>query len=166
VSDGRESRPLPAVVVGVDGSNGSSEARRGAIAEARLRSVPPRANAWTYSQPLVSALAGYPYGTESVDDMVDDRWGAEERLERATSELGEEHQIEIERVVAEGPAVRVLIDVVGEADVLVVGSRGHGGFTNPLIGSVSQQCAQHAPCPVVIVRGRSAQPVSRPTHER
>jgi nucleotide-binding universal stress UspA family protein len=45
----------------------------------------------------------------------------------------------------------VLIDAVGEADLLVVGSRGHGGFTNLLLGSVSQQCAHHAPCPVVIV---------------
>jgi len=48
----------------------------------------------------------------------------------------------------------VLIDAVGEADVLVVGSRDHGGFTNLLLGSVSQQCAQHAPCPVVIVQSK------------
>jgi nucleotide-binding universal stress UspA family protein len=157
----------PALVVGVDGSNGSSEAPRWAIAEARLRSVPLRAiHAWTYSQPLVSALAGYAYGTESVDYTVDDRWEAEQRLERATSELGEEHEIEIERVVAAGSAAQVLIHAVAETDLLVVGPRGHGGFTNLLIGSVSRQCAPHSRCPVVIVRGRSAQPVSRPTQER
>jgi nucleotide-binding universal stress UspA family protein len=157
---------LPAVV-GIDGSNGSSEARRSAIAEARLRSVPLRAiHARTYSQPLVSPLAGYPYSTESVDDTVDDRWEAEQRLERTTSDLGEEHEIEIERVVAAGSAAQVLIHAVPETDLLVVGPRGHGGFTNLLIGSVSQQCAQHASCPVVIVRGRPAQPVSRPTQER
>jgi nucleotide-binding universal stress UspA family protein len=155
----------PAVVVGIDGSNGSSEARRWAIAEARLRSVPLRAiHARTYSQPLVSPLAGYPYSTESVDYTVDDRWEAEQRLERATSELGEEH--EINRAVAAGSAAQVLIHAVAETDLLVVGPRAHGGFTNLLIGSVSQECAPHAPCPVVIVRGRSAQPVSRPTHER
>ena len=95
---------------------------------------------------LVTPTAPNPFG-----NAIDDRWQAEQRLERATSELGEDH--EIERVVVEGSAAQALIDAVGEADVLVVGSRGHGGFTNLLLGSVSQQCAQHAPCPVVIVRG-------------
>jgi nucleotide-binding universal stress UspA family protein len=113
-----------------------------------------------------SALAGYRYSTQSVDYAVDDRWEAEQRLERASSELGEEHEIELERVVAEGSAAQVLIHAVAETDLLVVGRRGHGSFTNLLIGSVSQQCAQHASCPVVIVRGRPAQPVSRPTQER
>ena len=152
MSGGKESKQAPAIVVGVDGSNGSSEALRWAIAEARLRGVPVRAvHAWSYSQPLVPSLVGYPYSAESFRNAMDDRWQAERRLERATSELGEDH--EIERVVVEGSAAQALIDAVGKADVLVVGSRGHGSFTNVLLGSVSQQCAQHAPCPVVIVRG-------------
>jgi nucleotide-binding universal stress UspA family protein len=71
----------------------------------------------------------------------------------AAHTLSETPEIEIERVTAEGPAARVLIDAVGEDDLLVVGSRGHGGFSSLLLGSVSQQCAHHAPCPVVIVRG-------------
>ena len=165
MSSSEESRPSPAIVVGVDGSQGSSEALRWAIAEARLRSVPLRAiHAWTYSQPLVSLSLGTRYSTGSVDYTVDDRWEAAQRFERATSELGEEH--EIEHVVVEGSAAQVLIHAVAETDLRVVGPRAHGGFTNLLIGSVSQQCARHAPCPVVIVRGRPAQPVSRPTHER
>jgi nucleotide-binding universal stress UspA family protein len=146
MSISKESRQSPAIVVGIDGSNGSSAALRWAIAEARLRSVPVRAvHAWSYNQPLVPSLIGYPY-------ILDDPWQAEQRLEHATSDLGEEH--EIERVLVEGLAAQVLIDAVGEADVLVVGSRGHGGFTNLLLGSVSQQCAQHAPRPVVIVRAK------------
>ena len=152
MSGSKESRQAPAIVVGIDGSNGSSEALRWAIAEARLRSVPVRAvHAWSYSQPLVPSFVGYPYSAESFGNAIDDRWQAEQQLERATSELGVDH--EIERVVVEGPAAQALIHAVGEADVLVVGSRGHGGVTNLLLGSVSQQCAQHAPCPVVIVRG-------------
>lgn len=63
---------------------------------------------------MTKALAGYPYSTESVDYTVDDRWEAEQRLERATSELGEEHEIEIERVVAEGSAAQLLIHAVAE----------------------------------------------------
>jgi nucleotide-binding universal stress UspA family protein len=148
----KESRQSPAIVVGIDGSNGSSAALRWAIAEARLRSVPVRAvHAWSYSQPLVPSLVGYPYSAGPVGNAIDDRWQAEQRLERAASEVGEDH--EVERVLVEGSAAQALIDAVGEIDLLVVGSRGHGGFTNLLLGSVSQQCAQHAPCPVVIVRG-------------
>jgi nucleotide-binding universal stress UspA family protein len=152
VSASKESRQSPAIVVGVDGYNSSNEALRWAIDVARLRGVPVRAvHACSYSQPLVPSFVGYPYSAESFGNAIDDRWQAEQRLEDATGELGEDH--EIERVVVEGSAAQVLIDAVGEADVLVVGSRGHGGFTNLLLGSVSQQCAQHAPCPVVIVRG-------------
>jgi nucleotide-binding universal stress UspA family protein len=146
------------IVVGVDGSRGSSEALHWAIAEARLRNVPLRAvHAWMYVQPAVPSLVGYPYSGEYVHAIVDDRrQAAEQMLEQATSELAEAQDIEIERVLAEGSAARVLIEAVGPDDLLVVGSRGHGGFTSLLLGSVSQQCALHAPCPVVIVRGIKA----------
>ena len=60
--------------------------------------------------------------------------------------------VAIERRVDQGAAAPVLIEESRDADVLVVGSRGHGGFAQLLLGSVSQQCAQHAVCPVVIVR--------------
>jgi nucleotide-binding universal stress UspA family protein len=148
-------RAESSVVVGVDGSPGSSEALHWASTEARLRNVPLRAiHAWSYAGPLIPPLVGYPSSAESVDSTVDDRrQAAEEMLERATSELAEAHNISIERILAEGPAARVLIEAVGADDLLVVGSRGHGGFTSLLLGSVSQQCALHAPCPVVIVRG-------------
>jgi nucleotide-binding universal stress UspA family protein len=142
------------VVVGVDGSRGSSEALHWAIAEARLRNAPLRAvHAWIYVQPAVPSLVGYPYSAEYVYSIVDDRReAAEQILVQATGELAEAQDIEIERVLAEGSAARVLIEAVGPDDLLVIGSRGHGGFTS-LLGSVSQQCALHAPCPVVIVRG-------------
>jgi nucleotide-binding universal stress UspA family protein len=152
VSGSKESRQSPAIVVGIDGPNGSNEALRWAIDEARVRRVPVRAvHAWSYSQPLVPSFVGYPYSAESFGNAIDDRWQAEQRLESAAGEVGEHHEVEC--VLVEGSAAQVLIDAVGEADLLVVGSRGHGGFTNLLLGSVSQQCAQHAPCPVVIVRG-------------
>jgi nucleotide-binding universal stress UspA family protein len=156
MSDGRESKHPLAVVVGVDGSAGSREALQWAIAEARLRQVPLRAiHAWTYAEPLMPPLIGYPYGgAEYVESAIEERrQGAERLLEQTTAALAEGHEIEIERGIAEGSAARVLIDAVGEDDLLVVGSRGHGGFRSLLLGSVSQQCAQHAPCPVVIVRG-------------
>jgi nucleotide-binding universal stress UspA family protein len=60
----------------------------------------------------------------------------------------------IEQVVREGQAAKVLVEEARDADLLVVGSRGLGGFSGLLLGSVSQQCAHYARCPVVIVRGR------------
>ena len=60
--------------------------------------------------------------------------------------------LDIERTVVEGSAATALLEAAQGADLLVVGSRGRGGFAGLLLGSVSQQCAHHASCPVVIVR--------------
>ena len=60
--------------------------------------------------------------------------------------------VQVSSQATEGNAAQVLIDAAEGADLLVVGSRGHGGFTEALLGSVSQHCVHHAPCPVVIVR--------------
>jgi nucleotide-binding universal stress UspA family protein len=55
-------------------------------------------------------------------------------------------------LVLEGQAAGILTEAATEADLLIVGTRGHGGFADLLLGSVSSQCAHHASCPVVIVR--------------
>ena len=67
----------------------------------------------------------------------------------AEADLGETN---VEKAVVEGPAAQTLIGAAKGAELLVVGSRGRGGFAGLLLGSVSQQCAHHASCPVVIVR--------------
>jgi nucleotide-binding universal stress UspA family protein len=152
------------VVVGVDGSTGSREALRWAIAEARLRRTPLRAvHAWTIAYPGVPG-GGYGYmgggygymGTPPLDassvEISTMRQAAEELLDRALVELSAEAEgVQIERQVPEGGAAAALMEAAGADDLLVVGSRGHGGFASLLLGSVSQQCAHHASCPVVIV---------------
>lgn len=162
MNENGRSNGKPAVVVGVDGSAGSIEALRWALAEARLRKAPLRAiHSWIYLHARVPALVGYPYTAEAAEFDADDataaaQQAAETILDQAFAAIGDTDDVEVERAIVQGSAAQVLIDAVSEDDLLVVGSRGHGGFTGLLLGSVSHQCAQHAPCPVVIVRKTSA----------
>jgi nucleotide-binding universal stress UspA family protein len=147
------------IVVGVDGSPGSLAALRFALAEARLRKATVVAvHAWLF--PLVEAPE--PFLLEFPGPQVDTlaqvtaalALQSEERLDQALREVAREAEgVAIERRVTEGGAAEVLIDASKEADLLVVGSRGLGGFTGLLLGSVSRQCVSHASCPVVVVPG-------------
>ena len=159
MSEKSETTKVGAVVVGVDGSPGAGEALRWALAEARLRKVPLRVvHGWTYGYAGATAGGygnlGYIGSFDSTGvDASDLGRIADETIERAISEVvGETTDVEIERQVVEGGAAAVLIGAAAAGDLLVVGSRGHGGFPGLLLGSVSQQCVHHAPCPVVVVR--------------
>ena len=66
--------------------------------------------------------------------------------------LGTEPSVRIEQEVLEGHPAQLLVTAAEGADLVVVGSRGHGGFVGMLLGSVSQHVAAHAPCPVLVVR--------------
>jgi len=69
--------------------------------------------------------------------------------------LGEHPTVVVETSVAEGSPGRALVEAAKGAELLVVGSRGRGGFAGALFGSVSLHCVSHAPCPVVVVRGKT-----------
>jgi nucleotide-binding universal stress UspA family protein len=148
------------IVVGIDGSQASKDALSWAVAEARLRGDTVVAiHAWTQpfpasvAYPTAAAFPGVPV-TPVDDDLADAvRKGAEELLAEAASQA-ERGDVPIEQRLVDGPAASALIEAAKGAELLVVGSRGHGGFTELLLGSVSQQVANHAPCPVVIVRAR------------
>jgi nucleotide-binding universal stress UspA family protein len=139
------------IVVGVDGSDESREALRWALEEARLRKATLRAvHAWR--DPYI-VTPGFAIPEDF--DFTALRSHAEDLLRTLVAEVGSEgSDVSIEEIAVEGPAASILVDAAEGAELLVVGSRGHGGFTGLLLGSVSQQCAQHASCPVVIVRGR------------
>jgi nucleotide-binding universal stress UspA family protein len=136
------------IVVGIDGSQGSEAALRFAAREAELRSVPLRAvSAWYVPSGV------YAGGFVPTVDSLDYRTWQRETAERQLGDVLGGDRAEVELVVTEGSPAAVLLDESEAAELLVVGSRGHGGFAGLLLGSVSQQCAAHARCPVVIVRG-------------
>ncbi|KIQ64621.1 hypothetical protein TR51_10305 [Kitasatospora griseola] len=134
------------IVVGVDGSASSRRALWWAIGQARLTgAVVDAVIAWIY--PTL-----YGWAMTAPDPQL--HHTAEQVLARAVEEVaGARPPVEIRQIAVVGHAARVLLEQSRGADLLVVGSRGHGGFTGALLGSVSLHCVQHATCPVVVVRG-------------
>lgn len=137
------------IVVGVDGSAGSDAALRWALDEARVRSASVDV-VLGWRIPFVSGVH-YAIDTSLLEDAA--RTALKAAIDRAdtTGLVGSVNPI----VVPSGGAAAVL-EVADGADLLVAGSRGVGGFTGMLVGSVSHHLAQHAKCPVVIVPSRLA----------
>jgi nucleotide-binding universal stress UspA family protein len=156
------------IIVGVDGSEASVEALRWALAEARLRAVdrvvvvhafrPPEERS-----PFANARSVLPESALHELAEQEGRWAEERELaarrhaeavvERSVASAGGPvNGVAIEHVVVAREPAGTLIEMSADADLLVVGSRGRGGFTGLLLGSVSQQCLQHARCPVVVIR--------------
>jgi nucleotide-binding universal stress UspA family protein len=97
---------------------------------------------------IAPPFGSFPWGTN-----VDLSGAAEQALqEMLQSVVGDQDHVKVKTQVASGNAAKILIDLSQDADFLVVGSRGHGGFAGLLLGSVSQHVAAHASCPVVVVR--------------
>ena len=141
------------IVVGVDGSAASIAALRWALDEARLRGVQLVA-VHAYGIPLVSTTSQALRLLET--DFAAYRAAGEHLLEQAVSDAGgSTRDVDVVRSVVEAPPAPALLEAAEGADLLVVGSRGHGGFVGLLLGSVSEQLAHHSPCPVVIVRATS-----------
>ncbi|HET9898905.1 MAG TPA: universal stress protein [Streptosporangiaceae bacterium] len=140
------------IVVGVDGSPSSVSALRWAISEAELCGDTVEAVAvWEY--PLSASEFGWEPGI--ADKLRRVRASAEEALARAVSDARPPRSAAgIQQRVVEGYAPKVLVAESAEADLLVVGSRGHGTLSDVLLGSVSQHCAHHSRCPLVIIRGQ------------
>jgi nucleotide-binding universal stress UspA family protein len=141
------------IVVGVDGSWASKAVLRFALEEAKLRrSSLHVVHAWKYS---TGGLHTYYTGGlgKHLGDLPETRAEREqERLEGFVRKLVPAADVEITQSAVEGDPASVLLEAAKDAELLVVGSRGQGGFGGLLLGSVSHQCAHHARCPVVIVR--------------
>ena len=148
VTDGMRS-----IVVGIDGSAASVQALHWAAAEAAVRDVPLTA-VYVYR----SLRASAPF--DALNSVPEDQLAALEeqagetalrKLDALLAEAGGIGGVTVERRVKSGTPAKVLItDAADETNMLVVGSRGHGGFRGLLLGSVSQQCLHHAHGPVVV----------------
>jgi nucleotide-binding universal stress UspA family protein len=141
----------PRIVVGVDGSPSSRMALRWAARQANLTNGTVDAVlAWQIPMMLQS------YGMAPVYVEQDGSFeeNAQKTIEAVISEETEPADSQrVRSLVIQGNPAQVLLDIAAGADLLVVGSRGHGEFAEALLGSVSQNCVHHSPCPVLIMRG-------------
>ena len=137
----------PRIVVGVDGFESSRAALRWAIHQAKLTgAVVDAVTAWQV--PAGSGLI-------PVADLPDYQDDARIILTEAIAEMyAVDTEVEVRPYVTEGRAGPVLVGAAEGADLLVVGCRGHGGLAEAMLGSVGQYCVHHAPCPVVVMRGK------------
>lgn len=134
------------LVVGLDGSDQSCSALRWAAAAARAAQVPLRAvQAWSHPR-----LAGFPGGSLPVPAEEMDERTQQDTAAIAADVLGPSVALTIDTL--RGPPAAAILQAVTPSSVLVVGSRGRGGFAGLLLGSVSQECVEYASCPVVVVR--------------
>lgn len=142
------------IVVGVDGSTQSQQALRWA---ARIASA-------THAHINAVAVWDYPvtYGWGPPAD-----WNPGDDMQKLLTEtveiaLGSQHTAEITLTTLQGSAAHVLLEESAGALMLIVGSRGHGGFVGLLLGSVSAAVAEHATCPVLVVHGDQPLPEETP----
>jgi len=147
--------PTPAsgqetIIVGVDGSPSSTAALEWAARYADAKHATLQAVlAWHY--PSAAGLPPVGHTPEPVRSQVEQsRYEIlDKAIESACRELP---AIQVDRRVVYGHPAQALIDESRSADLLVVGSKGHGGFTGMMLGSVSTHCVHHASCPVTVVK--------------
>ncbi|MEU8655365.1 universal stress protein [Actinoplanes philippinensis] len=142
--------PTRRIVVGVDGSQGSKTALKWAMNQAHLTGATIEAIT-TWQDP---AQLGTAYGWTSVafegDTYATTMVKAlDDTIAEVTAQVT--HPVTVLAHVVEGHPVEALLQAAAGAELLVVGSRGHGTFAGLLLGSVSHRCVQHAPCPVIVV---------------
>jgi nucleotide-binding universal stress UspA family protein len=138
------------IVVGVDGSAGSRAALRVAAEEARIHRKKIRA---VMAHGFLNAYAVADVPVFEAGHLDEARAMLAEIV---TEELGAKPDVEVERIVTCDLPARGILDAARDASLIVMGARGLGGFRSLLMGSVSQQVVQHAPCPVLIVRSALA----------
>jgi nucleotide-binding universal stress UspA family protein len=139
---------MPGIIVGIDGSVHSDRALEWAMKEAAIRRVPLTVIT------VAHALAGYwgavPYpGDHAMAEKA--RQAVAEAVEKAKARLGDTGPASITIKAVTGIPAEEILNAAEGTDMIVVGSRGAGGFARLLLGSVSSQITHHAHCPVVVI---------------
>jgi len=137
------------ILVGVDGSENSIQALRWAGEQAVLRDAPMRA-VYVWEFPYMDIVPPTLGATLPPYSEMQD--AAERALDAAITSAALPPACKVDRVVEEGAVVKILLDAAKDADMLVVGARGHGGFLGLVTGSVTTQLVHHATVPTVVVR--------------
>ena len=145
---------MPGIVVGVDGSDHSHRALIWAMRQAAQQQVPLTVLAVRPDpvRPVTGVYWGVHAYPEDAHNPEVVRKAIQAIVDQARNEIGETAPQVTVNVVTGDPAEE-LIKESSDADMIVVGSRGSGGFASLLMGSVSSKVAHHAACPVVVIRG-------------
>ena len=146
-ADGTTTTRRP-IVAGVDGSESSLAALRWAMRQAELTGAPLEiVSAWEWPVSFLGWGTPVPPDYDPADE-------ARRQLDKAVSAvLTPRDAIEVRQSVIEGHAAPVLEALSKTADLVVIGSHGHGEFVSMLLGSVSERCVTHCHCSVVVIRG-------------
>ncbi len=134
------------IVVGVDGSSSSWAALEWAAYQAQLTGA--------VLDVLMTWHWPYGYRWSPIPNSLAPEHASEKQLNELLEPVRRTHpNVSVQPIVAEGRPAPLLVNSSHGADLLVVGRRGHGGFSGMLLGSVSEHCVTHAHCPVLVVRG-------------
>ena len=140
---------MPGIIVGIDGSDHSKYALEWAMKEAAIRHAPLTV---ITVHPVIAGFSGRAVAYPTDDALVDKaRETAQEEVDKTLAQLGGPGPETVTVQGVSGFPAEVLITAGRDADMLVVGSRGSGGFNRLLLGSVSSQVTHHAQCPVVVI---------------
>ena len=140
---------MSGIIVGVDGSGHSQRALEWAMHEAAVRQVP--LTVLTVNEAVRGYYSGMAVYADDPARTEDARKLAQAETDEVLARLDEPRPASVTVKAVHGFVVEELINAAKDADMIVVGSRGAGGFTRLMMGSVANQVAQHAHCPVLIV---------------
>jgi len=141
---------MSGIVVGIDGSHNASHALEWAMTEAALRKAP--LSVVTVNPVTASYWTGNPVTVPADEErIVKVRKLAEDAVAAVAAKLGTDQPASVTITAVHGFPAKSLLDASEDCDLLVVGTRGGGGFGSLVLGSVSSQVVHHAQCPVLVV---------------
>lgn len=140
---------MPGIIVGVDGSGYSQRALEWAMKEAAIRHLP--LTVLTVHPAIVGYFGGVVTSPQDLELTEQAQAAVQAETDKVLAELNGPHPESVTVKAVHGFPVEELVNASEEADMIVLGSRGVGGFTRLMLGSTADQVVQHAHCPVLIV---------------